>query len=778
MKNHIFKILFLPILFISCGDTTENPDYLKMSVSVDKRIEDLMNRMSLYEKACQMNQFVGIEHMKKAEKDLSEEDKKKSDTKGFYKGVFSDDVKQMVIDGKIGSFLHVLTAEEANYLQELAYQSKLKIPLLIAIDAIHGNALYEGATVYPSPITIASTWNESNSYEVGKQTAFEMRSTGSHWALTPNIDVMRDARWGRVGETFGEDPHLVTQMGTAMINGLQQDDFSGTNKVIACAKHLVAGSEPINGLNFSPMDISQRTLNEIYLPPYKSAVNAGVFSIMSAHNEVNGIPSHSNKKLMSDLIRDRWGFKGFYVSDWLDIERLETIHRVARNFKEAISLAVDAGIDMHMHGPNFPELVVELVNEDKLSADRVDFACSKILEAKFKLGLFENRFVDENSISEKIFNQSHRKTALKLAREGIVLLKNNDVLPLKNSQNSKNKILVTGPNANNQSILGDWHMPQPDENVYTVFEGINQIGSEMGYVVHYHNSNENIKRISDDDIINTIEIASQYDIVIVVVGDNSMRYKWNQKTAGENTARADLNLAGKQLDLVRRLNQLENNVIVVYVNGRPISEPWISENINAIIEAWEPGSFGGLAVGEIIFGKTNPSGKLPLTIARSVGQLKMFYNHKPSMYYRDYAIQTNRPLYSFGYGLSYTKFHIGEPKLKSSKFEEDILSVSVEVKNIGNVDGDEIVQLYISDKYSSVTRPVKELKEFKRVSLKPDESKVIIFELDKSAFAFYDLDMDYIIEAGEFDIHVGNSSRDEDLKTINLSIEKTIYLND
>ena len=778
MKNHIFKLLFFPILLISCNDITENPDYLNESLPVDTRVEDLMSRMNLYEKACQMNQFVGIQHMKKAEKDLSDEDMKKSDTKGFYKGVFSDDVKQMIIDGKIGSFLHVLTAKEANYLQELAYQSKLKIPLLIAIDAIHGNGLYEGATVYPSPITIASTWDETNSYEVGKQTAFEMRSTGSHWALTPNIDVMRDARWGRVGETFGEDPYLVTQMGTAMINGLQQDDFSGTNKVIACAKHLVAGSEPINGLNFSPMDISQRTLNEIYLPPYKSAVNAGVFSIMSAHNEVNGIPSHSNKKLMSDLIRDRWGFKGFYVSDWLDIERLETIHRVARNFKEAISLAVDAGIDMHMHGPHFPELVVELVNEDKLSADRVDFACSKILEAKFKLGLFENRFVDENSISEKIFNQSHRKTALKLAREGIVLLKNNNVLPLNKPKNSKNKILVTGPNANNQSILGDWHMPQPEKNVYTVFEGINQIGSEMGYVVDYHNSNENIKKISDDDILNTIEIASQYDIVIVVVGDNSMRYKWNQKTAGENTARANLNLAGMQLDLVRRLDELEKNVIVVYINGRPISEPWISENINAIIEAWEPGSFGGLAVGEIIFGKTNPSGKLPLTIARSVGQLKMFYNHKPSMYYRDYAIQTNRPLYSFGYGLSYTKFQIGEPKLKSSKFEEDILSLSVEVKNIGNVAGDEIVQLYISDKYSSVTRPVKELKEFKRVSLKPDESKVIIFELDKSAFAFYDLDMDYIIEAGEFEIHVGNSSRDEDLKTINLSIEKTIYLND
>jgi beta-glucosidase len=526
------------------------------------------------------------------------------------------------------------------------------------------------------------------------------------------------------------------------------------------------------------MDISNRTLHEIYLPPYKSAIDAGVFSIMAAHNEVNGIPSHSNKKLMSDLIRNQWGFDGFYVSDWLDIERLETLHGVARNFKEAIYLAVDAGIDMHMHGPNFPELVIELVNEGKLLKERVNYACSKILEAKFRLGLFENRYVDEDNISEKIFNQSHTETALKLAREGIVLLKNNDVLPLQNPQNTKNKILVTGPNANNQSILGDWHKPQPDENIHTIYEGIEKIGTEMGYIVDYHDSNQNIKKISNNDINKTIEIANQYDIVCVVVGDNSMRYKWSEKTAGENTARADLNLAGMQLDLVKSLKETGKNVIVVYVNGRPISEPWISENINAIIEVWEPGSFGGLATAEIIFGKINPSGKLPLTIANSVGQLKMFYNHKKSMYYRNYAMQTNKPLYSFGFGLSYTKFQISEPKLNSSKFKKDILSISVDVKNIGEISGDEIVQLYISDKYSSITRPVKELKGFKRVNLKPGESKVVTFDLDKSAFAYHDSEMKYIVEAGEFNILIGNSSRSEDLKNISFSIEETIYIKD
>ena len=768
--------LFFCLFFISSQAQDKKPEYLNSDLSFDKRINDLMSRMTLYEKACQMNQFVGLSHMKKAEKDLSQEDMKKSDAQGFYKGVFSEDVRQMIINGQVGSFLHVITVEEANYLQELAYKSDLKIPLLIGIDAIHGNALYSGATVYPSPITIASTWDADNSYDVGLQTAFEMRSTGTHWAFTPNVDVMRDPRWGRVGETFGEDPYLVTQMSLAMINGLQQDDFIGPNKVIACAKHLIAGSEPINGLNFSPMDISQRTLNQIYLPPYKSAVTAGVFSIMAAHNEVNGIPSHANKKLMTDLIRNQWGFNGFYVSDWLDIERLETLHRVARNFKEAVNLAVNSGIDMHMHGPNFPELVVELVNEGKLSEKRVDYACSKILEAKFKLGLFENRFVDEDNISEKIFNQKHRNTALKLAREGIVLLKNNDLLPLPKPHDAKNKILVTGPNANNQSILGDWHNPQPEENVFTIYEGVEKIGSEIGYIVDFHDSNENIKKISNDDISKTVEVAKQYDIVIVVVGDNSMRYKWSQKTAGENTARAELNLPGKQLDLVMKLKETGKKIIVLYVNGRPISEPWISENINAIVEAWEPGSFGGIAAAEIIFGKINPSGKLPLTIASSVGQLKMFYNHKHSMYFRDYTILNNKPLYSFGFGLSYTKFHISEPKVNSSKFKNGLISVSVDVQNIGEVSGDEIVQLYISDKYSSITRPVKELKDFKRINLAPGETKSITFNLNKSAFAYYDIDMKYVVEAGQFDILVGNSSRDEDLKKTTLSIEKTIIV--
>ena len=735
-----------------------------------------MSRMTLEDKVYQMNQFVGLDHMRKAEKDLSPEDLVNNDAQGFYKGVFSNDVMKMTQEGKIGSFLHVLTAEEGNLLQELANESRLKIPILIGIDAIHGNALFNGATVYPSPITLASTWSDDFLFDVGRQTALEMRATGSHWAFTPNIDVLRDPRWGRVGETFGEDPYMVGNLGASMIKGFQLNDFTGTNKVIACAKHMIAGSEPINGLNASPMDVSMRTLKEVYLPPYKKAIDAGVYSIMAAHNELNGVPCHMSSWLMTDLFRKDWGFDGFYVSDWMDIERIETLHHVASSLKEASYLAVNAGMDMHMHGIDFPEAVIELVKEGTLPISRVNEACSKILMAKFKLGLFENRFVDIEKIPENIFTPEHKFTALETARKGIVLLKNSNLLPLNKVKKSK-KILVTGPNANNQSILGDWHAAQPDENVTTIFEGIKDLGESKGYDVSFFDSGDNIRKISNKNIQTTLDASKDADYVIVVVGDNSMRYKWKDKTAGENMARAELNLAGKQLELVRSLKEINNNVIVVYVNGKPISEPWIQNNIPSIIEAWEPGNLGGKAVAEIIFGDINPSGKLPLTVPRSVGQLQMIYNHKPSQYFHKYAFEKNKPLYEFGYGLSYTKFKYSNPKLLNTSFDDDSnIKVEVAVTNIGKMDGDEIVQLYIRDNVSSATRPVKELKGYKRINLKVGETKNVVFEITPESLAFYDIDMNYVVEPGTFKIMTGSSSHFKSLKTVELTIENKINL--
>jgi len=773
----LFLLTFLTGFTVLSQENSSYKLYLDSSKSHVDRLTDLMSRMTLEDKVYQMNQFVGLDHMRKAEKNLSPEDLLNNDAQGFYKGVFSTDVMKMTEEGKIGSFLHVLTAEEGNLLQELANKSRLKIPVLIGIDAIHGNALFSGATVYPSPITLASTWSDKFLFDVGRQTALEMRATGSHWAFTPNIDVLRDPRWGRVGETFGEDPFMVGNLGASMINGFQLNDFTGTNKVIACAKHMLAGSEPINGLNAAPMDISLRTLKEVYLPPYKKAIDAGVYSIMAAHNELNGIPCHMSSWLMTDLFRNDWGFEGFYVSDWMDIERIETLHRVAKNLKEASFLAVNAGMDMHMHGLDFPEAVIELVQEGKLPISRINEACSKILMAKFKLGLFENRLVDIEMISQRIFTPSHKFTALETARKGIILLKNSNLLPL-NKVKTPKKILVTGPNANNQSILGDWHAAQPEENVTTIFEGIKELGESKGYNVSLHNSGENIRKISDVNIKNTLEASKDADYVVVVVGDNSMRYKWKDKTAGENMDRAELNLAGKQLQLVKSLKEINKNIIVVYVNGKPISEPWIQDNIPSVIEAWEPGNLGGQAVAEIIFGDINPSGKLPLTVPRSVGQIQMIYNHKPSQYFHKYAFEKNKPLYPFGYGLSFTKFNYTKPKLLNSKFDKNaIIKVQLEVTNIGEMDGDEVVQLYIRDKVSSATRPVKELKGYKRVHLKVGETKKVTFEIIPESLAFYDIDMNYVVEPGAFNIMTGSSSNYKDLKSVELNILNKINFN-
>jgi len=776
--NHITSLILffcLTMVFTSCeGDKKiNNPKYLNPLLSIDKRVTDLMKRMTLEDKVSQMNQFVGLEHMRSGNPN---DDKANNDAQGFYKDLSINDVTKLTIEGKIGSFLHVLTAEEANYLQELALKSPLKIPLLIGIDAIHGNALVSGTTVYPSPIGLASTWDDSFLYSVGKQTAKEMRATGSHWAFTPNIDILRDPRWGRVGETLGEDPFMVGNMGASMINGFQQGDFTGTQKVIACAKHLIGGGESINGLNAAPADISIRTLREVHLPPYKKAIDAGVYSIMAAHNELNGIPCHMNKWLMTDILRDEFGFNGFYISDWLDIERINTLHHTANNMKEASYLSVDAGMDMHMHGPKFTEAIIASVNEGKLSINRVNDACRKILTAKFKLGLFENRFVNLEKKEELIFTEEHKATALESARKGIVLLKNNGILPLQKTTSKKN-IFVTGPNANNQSILGDWHAAQPDENVTTIYEGIKALGETKGYSVNYFNSGENIRKIKDSKIKEATKRAKNADFAIVVVGDNSMRYKWKDKTAGENMARASLDLFGKQLDLIQAIKKTGTPVIIVLVNGKPISEPWLQKNIPAIIESWEPGNLGGQAVAEIVFGDVNPSGKLPLTVARSVGQLRMIYNHKPSAYFHKYADVKKTPLYPFGYGLSYTNYKYSKPLLSNTTLnKEDKIIVTTEITNTGEVDGEEIAQLYIRDNVSSVTRPVKELKGYQRVFLKAGETKKIKFTINSESLAFYDINMNYVVEPGTFTIMTGSSSNDKDLKKTILSINKKIKL--
>lgn len=782
----LFKYLSLIIITatvtLSCNEkkdkvntsNSENPIYQDASASVDDRIEDLMSRMTLEDKVYQMCQYVGLEHMKHAENNITAADLDKNDALGFYPGMLSKDVGILAEEGKIGSFLHVVTPEEANELQRMAQKSPLKIPLLIGIDAIHGNGLVSGSTIYPSPISQAATFADDLILEGSRQTALEMRANGMHWSFTPNIDVLRDPRWGRTGETFGEDPFLVGNMGVATIKGLQSDDFSGNENVIACAKHLIAGSQSVNGLNASPTDVSKRTLFEVFLPPYRRAVQeANLFSIMAAHNEVAGMPGHMDKFMMNDLMRDRWGFEGFYVSDWNDISRIALWHHVAKDFKQSIEFSVNAGMDMNMHGPVFDKHLIELVNEGKVDEARVDYACRKILEAKFKLGLFENPFIDIEKSKDVNFSEAHQKNALEQARRSIVLQKNkNKTLPLSEKGNGKT-IFITGPNANNQTTLGDWVSPQPEENIITMVEGISEIGKENGYKVNYFDSGDRSKEITPDNINKAAQQARNADMIVLVLGENSFRHDWKHKTTGENIDRATLKLSGNQMKLADKMFELKKPVIVVYVSGSPIAEPWLEQRAAAVVNTWESGAFAGQATAEILFGQVNPSGKLPLTVPRSVGQLQMVYNHKPTAYIHKYNTEKKVPLHPFGFGLSYSKFQLSKPTVSKAEFVgiDDTITVSVTVKNASNVDGEEVVQLYIRDNISSYTRPVKELKGYKRVFVKAGESQTIEIPISSESLAMYDKDFNFVVEPGEFTIMTGNSSADKVLKKTTISVK-------
>lgn len=765
ITNKLTQLLALMILIPAC--TEKEIAYKDASQPIAVRVNDLLKRMTLEEKVGQMCQWVGLEHMRSAERDLTETQLRNNTARGFYPGITVEDVEQMVRDSKIGSFFHVLTLEESNALQRLAMESRLQIPVIIGIDAIHGNGMVEGTTIYPTSIGLASTFDVALVEKICRQTAVEMRATGSHWTFNPNVEVARDPRWGRVGETFGEDPCLVSLMGAASVRGYQGKDFSKKESVLACAKHFVGGSQPVNGTNGAPTDISERTLREVFLPPFKAIVDEGVFSFMMAHNELNGIPCHSNEYLMKDILRKEWGFKGFIVSDWMDMEHIYDLHRTAVDDKDAFYQSVDAGIDMHMHGPEFYEKVIELMKEGKLTEKRIDEACRKILFAKFQLGLFEQPFTDESEKSQKVFTQEHQQTALEASRKSIVLLKNNGILPLQ--KNKYKKVFVTGSNADNQAILGDWALPQPDENVITVLEGLKLISPETEF--SFLDQGWNIREMDEAKVNQAISKARQADLNILVIGEHSLRNNWDDKTCGEDCDRSDINLAGLQQKLAEGVINTGVPTVVILVNGRQLGVEWIANNADALVEAWEPGSFGGQAIAEILYGKVNPSGKLPVTIPRHVGQLQMIYNHKPSMYFHPYAIGESTPLFEFGYGMSYTSYEYSNlTSTKKIMNKDEEVEISVQVENKGDRPGEEIVQLYIRDIFSSATRPVKELKDFKRVALNPGEKKTVSFILPASKLACYDKNMQWTVERGDFEIMVGASSADKELLKTRINV--------
>jgi beta-glucosidase len=725
--------------------------YLNPELPAARRTELLLAQMTLEEKVGQMCQYVG---------EVAAGRVSNVDEVAGYSLLIGDKI-ELIRSGRVGSFLKVPGPLEANYLQQQAEATRLKIPLLIGTDAIHGHGMDLGAsTIFPSPISLAASFDVGLARRIAEATASEMRATGFHWSFSPNVDVVRDPRWGRTGETFGEDPYLVGELGAAMVVGYQGNDFSGSSNVLACTKHLVGGGVPDNVLNGSPAELSERTLREFFLPPFERTVKAGVYTLMPSHNEVNGIPCHADERLLGRELRGEWGFQGFVISDWLDIERLHSVHHVAETRRDADRMAVLAGVDMHMHGGQFFENIVAEVREGNIPVSRIDEAARKILFAKFQLGLFERRYADEAEIQRTVLSTAHVELALQAARESLVLLKNEgDLLPLGDpeSDNAKSEsvksVLVTGPDAGDQSLLGDWARIQPEGNVTTILDGLRAVAPSGVRIEHV--ATGPIADITDEQVARAVAAARGVDAVVLAIGENSLRDN-PVRTSGENVDRASLEPPGRQLELMQALAATGKPLVVVLVNGAPIASEWMVQHAGALLEAWEPGMRGGLAIAEALFGRYNPSGKLPMTVPRSTGHIKSFYNYRPSAYHRGkFRFAASEPLFEFGHGLSYTTFAYRGLRAPAQGVIGEPLPVEVEVENTGERAGDEVVLLYVQDVYASVTRPVKELKGFQRVSLAAGQKAVVRFELPPEAFSLLDRDMKRTIEPGEFRLSVG-----------------------
>jgi len=757
--------------------------YKNPALPIEKRVHDLLGRMTLQEKAAQMMCI----WQKKAETLLDAEgnfDLEKA--KASFKN--GDGIGQIGRPSDAGKGKDPKeNAELTNAIQKFFIEhSRLGIPVIFHEECLHGQASV-GATSFSQPIGLAATFNPDLLRALFAMTAEEARSRGTHQALTPVVDVARDPRWGRVEETYGEDPFLVSRMGIAAVLGFQGDGaFRDKKHVIATLKHFAAHGQPESGINCAPVDVSMRVLREIFLYPFKETLQkSGVLSVMPSYNEIDGVPSHANKWLLRDVLRKEWGFKGFLVSDYYAIWELSNRpdthgHRVARDKKEAALLAVRAGVNIEFPEPDCYLHLVELVRAGSLKESELDALVAPMLYCKFKLGLFDDPYVEPENAKRVASSPANRKLALQAARETITLLKNEDALvPLDPSQ--INSIAVIGPNADRELLGGYSGRPA----YYTsVLEGIRaKVGDRVkvpyaeGCKITVGGSwNQDLVTRSnpDDDrklIEEAVEVASKADVVVLAIGGNEQtsREGWSRSHLGD---RASLQMVGLQEDLVKAILETGTPLIVLLFNGRPLSIPYLTDHVPVIFECWYLGQETGHAIADVLFGDYNPGGKLPITIPRSVGHVPAFYNHKPSAR-RGYLFDDVSPLYPFGYGLSYTTFSFSNLRLDRTNIRaKDSTRVHVDITNTGRRHGDEVVQMYIRDCVSSVTRPVKELKGFQRMPLQPGQTRTVTFEITPDLLSFYDINMKFGVEQGEFEIMIGNSSRDSDLQKIVLTVRK------
>ncbi len=775
-------LLLLPILITLQGACTPvsaqqpPPPYKNPALPVADRVADLLSRMTPEEKVAQLTTELGWRMYTKHGDQIEP----------------SETFKKLLAQRQPGSLWALLradpwtkvtlksglspkqSAQAVNALQQYAIDhSRLGIPLLLAEECPHGHMAI-GATVFPTAIGQASTFNPALIHQMAKAIAAETRATGANVGYGPILDLARDPRWSRVEETYGEDPTLIRDMGLAMVRGFQGDNLAAPASIVSTLKHLAAHGIPEGGHNAAPANIGPRELHSAILPPFKAAVRAGAGSVMSSYNEIDGIPCSSNHSLLTHTLRTQWGFQGFVVSDLYAIDALAGTQHVAPDASAAAALALHAGVDSDLGARMFSSPLLQAVANGQVSPETLDRSVARILRAKFLLGLFENPYADPAAAEKIIRSEEHRALARRVARESITLLKNADhLLPLAKDLPS---IAVIGPNADSvYNQLGDYTAPQSDGAVTTVLEAVRQAVSP-NTTIRYAKGCA-IRDPSTKGFPEALDAARQSALSIVVLGGSSARdfntlfegtgaakpsldASGADMESGEGFDRASLDLAGPQLNLLKQIVAIGKPVVLVLIKGRPLILNWPADHVPAILDALYPGEQGGAAIADVLFGDYNPAGRLPISIPRSVGQLPVYYNHKPDAR-RDYLDQSAQPLYPFGHGLSYTQFTYANPRVTVQETEADLsVTITIDITNTGPRLGDEVVQLYLRPHASSVTTPAIALKAFQRIAIKPNQTESISFRLTAPDLALLNRDMRWLVEPGSFTAMLGASSAD------------------
>lgn len=749
--------------------------WMDATLPVAERVELLLKEMTLDEKIMQLGSVWVYE--------VLDEGQRLSARKT--KGLIGDGIGQITRPAGASTLGPAQVAALCNDIQKyMLEETRLGIPAMMHDECCAG-VLARGATVFPQIIGLASTWRPDGVQQATEVIRKQMRALGIHHGLAPVLDIARDPRWGRIEETFGEDPYLTACMGVAYVRGLQGEDWS--KGVVATGKHFIGYSLPEGGLNWAPAHIMPRELREVYLLPFEAAVKeAGLGTMMNSYNELDGVPAAASKVLLTDILRGEWGFQGMVVSDYFAIPQLVDYHHYAPDKATAARMTLDAGMDLELPSIDaFRQPLIDAVHSGSLDESRIDESVRRMLAAKFAFGLFENPWVEPEAVAGALDTPEQRTLARTLAEQSLVLLKNDGLLPL--SRDVKT-IAVIGPNADSvRNMVGDYaypahiesliqfikegfsHTPTPEHmdqvedfiDIVTVLEGIKRAVSSKTKVLYAKGCD--VQGVATDGFAEAARIARRADVAIVVVGDKSGLTP--DCTTGEFRDRTRLDLPGVQGALVDAVLATGTPTAVVLVNGRPVSDPALYEKANAVLEAWLPGEEGGSAVAGVLFGDVNPGGKLPVTVVRHAGQVPLFYGHRPSgaksFNYGPYVDESNEPLFPFGFGLSYTTFTIGNLALDKTEVRADgRVRATVDVTNTGARAGDEVVQLYTRTDGASVTRPVKELRAFQRVSLRPGETKTVVFDLSLAQMAYYDLEMNLGVEPGQVTVMVGNSAHD------------------